>query len=276
MQNRDASAPEVVVEGGSERSERTWRIATLAVVGLTVFVCLCFAGVLLLNTNLLGLGSQGPASAASPTRRSAFAATWTPTPTETATPTAPPRPTATPTRTPTLTPIPTNTPVPPTATNTPRPPTNTPRPRPTNTPRPTATPTHTPVPPTNTPTYLFRIEPAPVSYQNCGSLGVFGTVRDRNGNLIGEMRVLVAAPSGNAFVATSTGNYINNSTDRNFEISNANGLGAGTYTVFLATKVGNDYIPASGSASVNISPLGDACGSEGNRTQWWKVEFRQN
>lgn len=274
--NRDVAEPEVVVEGGESaaRSERTWRIATIAVIVLTLFVCLCFGGILMLNPFQPG-GSNALAAPTATRRGAGFAATWTPTPTDTATPTAPPRPTATSTSTPTATATASNTPVPATPTRTPPPPTNTARPRPTNTPRP---PTNTPVPPptaTNTPSYQFSVS-SPTSYFNQGSMGVFGTVRDRNGNLTGDVKVMVASGT-NAYVATSAAGFINNSTDRNFEISNANGLGSGTYIVYAAIKVGSDYVPASPSVTVNITPLNDACNKAGDTcTQWWKIEFKQN
>lgn len=86
----------------------------------------------------------------------------------------------------------------------------------------------------------------------------------------------MVAAGGSAFVANSASGYINNSTDRNYEISNANGLGVGTYAVYAATKSGDAYVPNSASVSVKVTGLGESCGSEGQRTQWWKVEFRQN
>ncbi|MBI5876128.1 MAG: hypothetical protein HZB53_00640 [Chloroflexi bacterium] len=275
--NRDVAEPEVVVEGGESaaRSERTWRIATIAVIVLTLFVCLCFGGILVLNPFQPG-GSNALAAPTATRRGAGFAATWTPTPTDTATPTAPPRPTATSTSTPTATATASNTPVPATPTRTPPPPTNTARPRPTNTPRP---PTSTPVPPptaTNTPSYQFSVS-SPTSYFNQGSMGVFGTVRDRNGNLVGDVKIEVIAPSGSGLEATTTPNFKTGSTDRNFEVSNADGLTPGTYAVFARIKVGSDYMVVSPSVTVNITPLNDACNKAGDAcTQWWKIEFKQN
>lgn len=274
--NREVAEPEVVLEDGEQaaRSERSWRIATIAVIVLTVFVCVCFGGILVLNPFQSGVaGVVAPPTA---TRRGAgFAATWTPTPTDTSTPTAPPRPTATATSTPTATATPTNAPPPATPTNTPRPPTSTPRPRPTATRRP---PTSTPVPAptaTNAPTFQFSVS-SPNSYFNTGSLGVFGTVRDRNGNLLGDVKILVAAGS-NAYVATSSSTYIHGSTDRNYEISNVNGMSPGTYAVYATVKVGADYAPVSPSVSVNVTGLSDDCTRAGaNCTQWWRVDFKQN
>jgi len=101
-------------------------------------------------------------------------------------------------------------------------------------------------------------------------------VRDRNGNLAGDVKVMVVSGS-NAFVATSAASYINGSTDRNFEISNANGLSAGSYKVYAAVKVGSDYVPVSPSITVNVTALNDACTRVTEScTQWWQIEFKQN
>lgn len=116
---------------------------------------------------------------------------------------------------------------------------------------------------------------SPVSYANCISFGIFGTVRDRNGNLLGGEKVRIAA-GGNAYVATSAGGFINNSTDRNYEVNNSNGLAPGTYAVYAANAAGDAI-----SAAVNVKVMGleGACGEDGKPTggtQWWKVELRQN
>lgn len=105
---------------------------------------------------------------------------------------------------------------------------------------------------------------------------MFGTVRDRNGNLLGDVKILVAAGS-NAYVATSSSTYIHGSTDRNYEISNVNGMSPGTYAVYATVKVGADYAPVSPSVSVNVTGLSDDCTRAGaNCTQWWRVDFKQN
>jgi hypothetical protein len=272
MQRAESSTPEVVVEE-LQAGNNLLRLALIALGAVAFFVCACIA--LFLAYSQYTQNQALTLADITATRTRVFAATWTPTTTDTPEATGTPRPTATTTRTPTTTPTETDTPIPPTDTNTPRPPTNTPRPRPTNTPRPR--PTNTPVPPpapTNTtaPSYQYSIT-SQRSYQNEGSLGIFGTVRDRSGNLIGGASVLVITSGGAGLVASTTGNFLNNSSDRNFEISSDpryGSLGPGTYTVYVATKVGSDYSQISPSVSVTIRPVG------GGATQWWGIDFRQN
>jgi hypothetical protein len=259
-----SSAPQVVVEEQSMEENR-WRIATLVVLGLTVFACICFGGVLTANSMQFGAaGADSPTP--KPTKSGqVFAATWTPTPTDTASPTAPPRPTATDTATPTETPTPTNTSIPPTATNTPRPPTKTPTRRPpTNTPRPR--PTNTPVPPPGG--FPLRITSVR-TYPNCCSLGVFGTIRTNGSGLMGGVNVrVIPVGSSTGLQTTSAGGFIGGGTDRNYEISNASGMGAGTYTVVAVDAFGTAVSPAT---QVTVCGMGSA-----SCAQWIAVDFQQN
>lgn len=264
MQVTRDSAPQVVVEGQS-REENRWRIATLVVLGLTVFACVCFGGILTVNSMQLGgIGADNPSPTATK-RGQVFAATWTPTPTDTASPTAPPRPTATDTATPTQTPTPTNTPIPPTATSTRPPPTKTPTRRPpTSTPRPR--PTNTPVPPPGG--FSLRITSVR-TYPNCCSLGVFGTIRNSGGGLMGGVNVRVIPAGGNTGLqTTSSGGFIGGGSDRNYEFSNASGMGAGTYTVVAVDALGQAVSP---SRQITVCGMGNA-----SCAQWVAVDFQQN
>src|SRR5437773_1305052 len=269
MQLSHPAGPEVVVEEAQPGSNLL-RLVIIAVGALTLFVCACFA--LFLAYSQFTQNQALALANATATRTRVFAATWTPTTTDTPEPTGTPRPTSTTTQTPTDTPTETATPIEPTATRTPRAPTNTPRPRPTNTPRPK--PTNTPLPPpppTNTPTPSFSFSiTSKRSYMNGGSLGVFGTVRDRNSNLVSGMWVVVQPSSGNARATSSSGGFLHGDSSRNYEISNVSGLGPGTYTVWLAHKIGNDYFQDSTGVSITITPL------DSGSTQWWGIDFRQN
>jgi hypothetical protein len=250
------TAPQVVVEQQAN-SENRWKLATLGVLGLTLFVCLVFGIVLVFNP--LQFGASLAAVEPSATRRgNTFAATWTPTPTDTATPTATPTNTPTDTATPTATPTETETSTPEPPTNTPRPPTNTPRPRPTNT---------SPPPPPSA-EFSLRIAQSR-SYPNCCSLGVFGTVRNKGGALMGGVRIRVIREGGNtALQTTSSSGYIGSGSDRNYEIANANGMGSGTFNVVALDSASNVVSP---SARITICGLGSgAC------PQWFGIDFQQN
>jgi hypothetical protein len=266
MQTPGQNAPEMVVEE-LQASNNLLRAAIIALGALTLLVCACFA--LFLAYNQYSQNQALALANVTATRTRVFAATWTPTATDTPEPTGTPRPTATPTNTPTATPPPTDTPPEPTDTNTPRAPTNTPRPRPTNTPRPRATNTPVPPPPapTNTPvpSFAYRIT-SQISYKNEGSMGVFGTVRDRNGNLVVGMYVCVLGSAGHGYAAPTT-----TRSDRNYEVSStANGLPAGQYTVYLASSSSCGNAQQSPAVSINITPL------DSGSTQWWGINFQQN
>jgi hypothetical protein len=268
MQTTSDNAPEVVVEDLGKAEER-WRMATIGVLALTGFLCVCFSAVVVLNLTQSGAFQAGRAATA--TRVLAqFAATWTPTPTDTASPTAPARPTATGTDTATPTPTATDTPEF-TATFTPRPPTNTPRPRPTNTPRPPPTNTPVPHPPTNTPvpppTYALRVTQVK-SAANCCSVGVFGTVRNNSGPIGGIGMRLIPHGSSTAFQVTTLGRYFGNANDRNYELSTHNGIGAGSYTLVAVDSSGNAL---SSSTPVNLCAAGST-----HCPQWVEVDFQQN
>ncbi len=260
------SEPEVVAEGPAS-SEGAWRLATLVVLGLTVFVCIGYAAIFLLDP--FQSSARAALLNATPTRRGLFAATWTPTPTDTNTPTPTTRPTSTPSRTPTITdtPPPTETPLPvtptpfstPTATRTRILATSTSRPRPTNTstPLPTSTPT---------PALIYHIT-SRRSYPNCGGTGVFGTVRDRSENLVAG--VIIRLIQGNVALQTrSAGNYIRTN-DRNFEML---GIAPGTYTFVAVDEDGRAISP---SASVTISPQFENCEPNQSGSQVVQVDLRQ-
>ena len=279
MQNIDAPVPEpefLDAEETSNRPNRIRLIATIAVVALALFVCLCLGGFWWLG--FLGGGASVATPRPTSTRVTSFAATWTPTPTETSAPTATPRATSTrtptPTNTPTETPLPTDTATP-RPTNTPRPPTNTPTPRPpTNTPVP-PTPTNTPVPPTATPSYLFRAVNT-AKYANCGVRTLFGTVRSRFGDLYPNVRVSLISSSGAGLATTTINAYIRNSPDRNYEIDLNNpapGLGpiaAGNYT-FMALDFLNT--PVSQPFQIAIAGQSDNCGAGGSGSQVWQIDL---
>jgi hypothetical protein len=258
MQATNDNAPEVVVEN-LDKSEDRWRLATIGVLALAGFLCLCFSGVLL--ANFMQSGTSQARTVPTAIRRATFAETWTPTPTDTASPTAPAPPTATGTDTPTATPTPTDTPQF-TATSTPRPPTNTPRPRPTSTRRPTATKTPVP-PPASFPLRVSQVR----TFANCCSVGVFGTVKSGN-SLISGVNIRLIPHGASTAYQTTTDGFIGSGGDRNYEMSTHNGIGAGNYTLVVVDAFGNAISP--GTSVVLCGPGSSTC------PQWMEVDLMQN
>ena len=253
------NAPEVVVEN-LDKAESRWRMATLGVLALAGFLCVCFSAVLVLNLMQSGALQAGPGS--------------TPTPTDTASPTAPPRPTATGTATETATPTDTAT-APATMTFTPYPtlrplPTNT-RPPPPPPPPPVTSTPHTSSTATNTPAptvaYALRVTQVKTS-TTCCSVGVFGTVRNNLNGAIGGIAIrLIRQGSSTAYQVMTTSNFFGSKSDRNFEMSSSNGIGAGSYTLLAVDSSGRALSP---STAVEL------CAGGGHHcVQWYEVDLQQ-
>lgn len=190
---------------------------TIIFLGLTLFVCLCSALLMLRLVAPPAMLSPKiptlPGVAIMPSDTPTPTPSNTPTPSRTFTATPTETPTSTPTNTPTTTLTPTNT-FTPTITFTPSdtpPPTETPTLEPTFTPPPTATlpepPTATLPPPTPTPAFVFNVDPSMPQFvpyisggaQDCNFQGISGLVFDM------QLSRLTAQSGVQAFVRSDTG-----------------------------------------------------------------------
>ena len=257
-------------------SDRAALIATLAVLFMTMTVCLCYGAIffapeLPLNpfppshasirpgqqgAVALGVG-LGPVVTATSGRppTPTFPPTWTPTATSTATATPTPTFTATPTDTPTPTDTATATG---THTATPRPPTLPPPP-------PTATPSFTPWP--TEPTSLWKGKLL-ATYPNCGSTGLFGKVRSPAGNPIGDVWVHYWADGWDGAWAKSEGDYRGEAADRNWDgLLDIRPKPGHWYAAIVAAEGSREYL----SNTVEVDTSGH-CEGHG-AAQWAEIEF---